>query len=84
MDEERPSETAEGSSASSKNLVRRRSFSEMLEASIRKYKARAIERAKVIEELIALAKELREAERRHRAAGRFSFKADSESRKNRC
>jgi type I restriction enzyme R subunit len=46
-----------------KNLVQRRSFSEKLEESIRKYKARAIESAKVIEELIALAKEMREAER---------------------
>jgi len=46
-----------------KNLEQRRSFSEMLEASIRKYKARAIESAKVIEELIALAKKMREAER---------------------
>jgi type I restriction enzyme R subunit len=41
----------------------------MLEASIRKYKARAIESAKVIEELIALAKELREAERQGAALG---------------
>jgi len=41
----------------------------MLEASIRKYKARAIESAKVIEELIALAKEMREAERQGAALG---------------
>jgi type I restriction enzyme R subunit len=46
-----------------KNLVQRRSFSEMLEASIRKYKARAIESARVVEELIAQAKEMLEAER---------------------
>jgi len=52
-----------------KNLVQRRSFSEMLEASIRKYKARAIESAKVIEELIALAKEIREAEQQGAALG---------------
>ena len=45
-----------------KNLVQRRSFSEKLEESIRKYKARAIESAKVIEELIVLAKDLRKAE----------------------
>jgi type I restriction enzyme, R subunit len=52
-----------------KNLVQRRSFSEMLEASIRKYKARAIESAKVIEELIALAKQMREAEQQGAALG---------------
>jgi type I restriction enzyme, R subunit len=46
-----------------KNLVQRRSFTEMLESSVRKYKARAIESAQVIEELIALAKEIRDAER---------------------
>ena len=37
-----------------------RKFSEMLAAAIRKYQNRAIETAKVIEELIALAKEMRE------------------------
>ena len=47
-----------------KNIVQARSFSEMLEESIRKYKNRAIEAAQVIEELIALAKDLREADRR--------------------
>ena len=47
-----------------KNLVQQKRFSEMLEASIRKYKARAIASAKVIEELIGLAKDLREAERK--------------------
>lgn len=52
-----------------KNLVQRRLFSEMLEASIRKYKARAIESAKVIEELIALAKDIREAEQQGAALG---------------
>ncbi len=45
-----------------KNLVQSRSFREMLERSIQRYKSRAIESAKVIEELIALAKEIREAE----------------------
>lgn len=47
-----------------RNLVQQKLFSEMLEASIRNYKTRAVESAKVIEELIGLAKELREAERR--------------------
>jgi type I restriction enzyme R subunit len=46
-----------------KNLVQRRSFTEMLESSVRRYKARAIESAQVIEELIALAKEIGDAER---------------------
>ena len=45
-----------------KNLVQSRSFREMLETSIRKYQSRAIESAKVIEELIALAKDMRKAE----------------------
>ena len=46
-----------------KNLVQSRSFREMLENSIRKYQNRAIESAKVIEELIELAKDMRKAER---------------------
>jgi type I restriction enzyme R subunit len=49
---------------SQKNLVQSRSFAEMLERSIRAYQNRAIESAQVIEELIALAKEMREADRR--------------------
>lgn len=47
-----------------KNIVQERSFREMLENSVKRYQNRAIETAQVIEELIALAKELREAERR--------------------
>jgi len=49
---------------SKKNVVQARSFAEMLEKAIRKYKNRAIETAQIIEELIKLAKEMREA--RHR------------------
>jgi len=41
--------------------VQARSFAEMLEQTIRKYQNRAIEAAQVIEELIQLAKEMREA-----------------------
>jgi type I restriction enzyme, R subunit len=52
-----------------KNLVQRRLFSDMLEASIRKYKARTIESAKVIEELIALAKDMRKAEQQGATLG---------------
>jgi len=44
-----------------KNVVQARSFAEMLEQTIRKYQNRAIEAAQVIEELISLAKEMREA-----------------------
>ena len=49
---------------SRKNVVQARSFAEMLEKAIRKYQNRAIEAAQVIEELIKLAKEMREAQRR--------------------
>ena len=52
-----------------KNLVQARSFAEMLENSIRRYQNRAIETAQVIEEMIALAKELREADRRGEEIG---------------
>ena len=47
-----------------KNIVQARSFAELLENAIRKYQNRAIETAQVIEELIALAKEVREAGKR--------------------
>ncbi|HAZ61963.1 MAG TPA: DEAD/DEAH box helicase, partial [Gammaproteobacteria bacterium] len=47
-----------------KNVVQARSFAEMLEQTLRRYQSRAIEAAQVIEELIALAKELREAQAR--------------------
>jgi type I restriction enzyme R subunit len=43
------------------NVVQARLFSEMLEQSLRRYRNRAIEAAQVIEELIALAREMREA-----------------------
>ena len=47
-----------------KNVVQARAFSEMLEKAVNKYHNRAIAAAEVIEELIALAKELREALKR--------------------
>jgi type I restriction enzyme R subunit len=47
-----------------KNIVQARSFAEMLENSIRRYHNRAIETAQVIEELIELAKDLKDADRR--------------------
>jgi len=49
--------------------VQARSFAEMLEDAIRKYQNRAIETAQVVEELIALAKDLREADCRGEALG---------------
>lgn len=54
---------------SRKNVVQARSFAEMLEKSIRKYQNRAIEAAQVIEELIKLAKEMREAHQRGEELG---------------
>jgi type I restriction enzyme R subunit len=47
-----------------KNVVQARSFAEMLEQTLRRYQNRAIEAAQVIEELIGLAKEMREASAR--------------------
>lgn len=47
-----------------KNVVQARSFAEMLERTIRRYQNRAIEAAQVIEELIALARDMREANAR--------------------
>jgi len=47
-----------------KNVVQARSFAEMLEEAVNKYQNRAIEAAEVIEELIKLAKEMREARKR--------------------
>ncbi|MBW1681031.1 MAG: type I restriction endonuclease subunit R [Deltaproteobacteria bacterium] len=52
-----------------KNIVQARSFAEMLENAIRRYQNRAIETAQVIEELIAIAKDLREADRRGEKLG---------------
>jgi len=47
-----------------RNVVQARSFAEMLENAIRRYRNRAIEAAAVIEELIELAREMRQADRR--------------------
>jgi type I restriction enzyme R subunit len=52
-----------------KNIVQARSFAELLEQVLRRYQNRAIEAAQVIEELIALAREMREAERRGEKLG---------------
>jgi len=51
------------------NVVQARSFAELLEKSIRKYQNRAIETALIIEELIELAKNIREADKRGEELG---------------
>ena len=52
-----------------RNVVQARSFAEMLDQTIRRYANRAVEAAQVIEELIQLARELREANARGEALG---------------
>ena len=47
-----------------KNVVQARSFAEMLEQTLHRYQNRAVEAAQVIEELIQLARDLREASAR--------------------
>ncbi|HQT68206.1 MAG: DEAD/DEAH box helicase [Rhodospirillales bacterium 20-60-12] len=54
---------------SRKNVVQARSFAEMLERALRRYQNRAIEAAQVLEELIALAKDMRAASRRGEELG---------------
>ena len=56
-------------SRSKQNLVQSRSFADLLEKSVRRYQNRAIEAAQVIEELIALAKEMRAAQARGEQLG---------------
>ena len=50
---------------SRKNLVQSRSFADMLEKTVRAYQNRALETAQVIEALIDLAKNIREADKRN-------------------
>ena len=52
-----------------KNVVLARSFAEMLEETLRRYQNRAIEAAQVLEELIALAKDMRDANERGESLG---------------
>lgn len=54
---------------SRKNLVQARSFADLLEQTIRRYQSRAIEAATVIEELIQLARDMRESNARGDALG---------------
>ena len=52
-----------------KNVVQARSFAEMLERTLLRYRNRAVEAAQVIEELIQLARDLREANARGEKLG---------------
>ena len=52
-----------------RNVVQARSFAEMLERTIHRYANRAVEAAQVIEELIQLARDMREANARGEALG---------------
>ena len=54
---------------SRRNVVQARKFSDLVEASLRRYQNRAIETAQVIEELIGLAKNLNDALRRGERLG---------------
>ena len=54
----------ESKAQSKKFQIQSRSFSELLEATLRKYQNRAIETVQILEELIALAKEIREESKR--------------------
>lgn len=51
------------------NVVQETKFSERLQAALNRYRSRAIESAQVIEELIAMAKEFREASKRGEKLG---------------
>ena len=52
-----------------RNVVQGRKFSEMLEAAIKRYQAKAIAAAVVIEEMIGLARDIREADKRGEKLG---------------
>jgi type I restriction enzyme R subunit len=63
---------------SKKYLVQSKSFAEMLEATIRKYQNRTIEAAQVIAELIELAKQMREGQKRGESLGLSGTTHESE------
>ncbi|MCL4341234.1 MAG: DUF3387 domain-containing protein [Candidatus Thermoplasmatota archaeon] len=69
-----------------KNLIQQRSFLELLEKSIKQYTNRSIETAEVIQELIDLAKKIREEQNRRKGMGLTDYEvvfydalADNES-----
>lgn len=51
------------------NIVKERAFSELLENSVRRYQNRAIEAALILEELIGLAKQIKEAQKQGQELG---------------
>ncbi|MGH2537128.1 MAG: DUF3387 domain-containing protein, partial [Candidatus Promineifilaceae bacterium] len=53
----------------SKNVVLARSFQELLDKAVRRYQNRAVETAQIIEELIGMAQDLREANKRGEELG---------------
>jgi len=52
-----------------RNVIQTKSFLEMLELSLKRYESRAVETAKIIEELIELARKMREAQQRGEELG---------------
>jgi type I restriction enzyme R subunit len=52
-----------------RNVTEARSFAAMLEERVRQYRDRSIDAAQVVEELIEIAKQMREAEGRHEDLG---------------
>jgi type I restriction enzyme R subunit len=52
-----------------RNVVQARSFAEMLEQAVRRYQNRAIDAVQLLEELIQLARQIREADRRGEQLG---------------
>jgi type I restriction enzyme R subunit len=52
-----------------RNVVQARSFAELLERAVRRYQNRAIDAVQVLEELIELARQMREADRRGERMG---------------
>ena len=61
--------TGEVSTRRRRNVVQARSFAELLEQSLRRYENRSIEAAQVIEELIELARDMRDASARGEQLG---------------
>jgi hypothetical protein len=52
-----------------KNLVKSQSFKDLLEESIRKYHAKAVDNARILEELLRIAREMREAHKKGEELG---------------
>ncbi len=52
-----------------KNLVKSQSFKDLLEESIRKYHAKAVDNARILEELLRIAREMRDAQNKGKELG---------------